>query len=165
LHDIWALDASIPFKNIQLVEMISAIVMWVFWLERNKIYFKGESKINSNNGSSCYKFSFFLVQNSQWIFISQFTITNVTGCAKSLYADWKSGDRDGLGGDGTGSRFNVWRREWSGLFDGLMTFLFMINMIVLGVVMNIALYLCFVGIIRSTENFWNVAYWSWLFLY
>jgi hypothetical protein len=43
LHDIWALDASIPFKNIQLVEMISAIVMWVFWLERNKIYFKGDN--------------------------------------------------------------------------------------------------------------------------
>jgi hypothetical protein len=41
LHDIWALDASIPFKNIQFVEMIRSIVMWVFWLERNRICFKG----------------------------------------------------------------------------------------------------------------------------
>jgi hypothetical protein len=41
LHDIWTLDASIPFKNIQLVEIIRAAIMWVFWLERNIIYFKG----------------------------------------------------------------------------------------------------------------------------
>jgi hypothetical protein len=46
LQDIWSIDASIPFKNIHLVEMIRAAILWVFWLERNKICFKGGTPKN-----------------------------------------------------------------------------------------------------------------------
>jgi zinc-binding in reverse transcriptase len=39
LEDIWFLDASIPVKHAQLVEMIRGAVMWTIWLERNNVCF------------------------------------------------------------------------------------------------------------------------------
>jgi hypothetical protein len=34
------MDTIIPFKNISLVEIIRGVVLWIVWLERNRLYFK-----------------------------------------------------------------------------------------------------------------------------
>jgi zinc-binding in reverse transcriptase len=39
LADLWYLDSSIPLKDVVLVETVGGAVLWVIWLERNRIYF------------------------------------------------------------------------------------------------------------------------------
>jgi hypothetical protein len=39
LDDLWKIDASISFKNETLVEIIRSVVLWIVWLERNRICF------------------------------------------------------------------------------------------------------------------------------
>jgi hypothetical protein len=39
LNDLWYLDLSIPLKDVVLVETVRGAILWVIWLERNRIYF------------------------------------------------------------------------------------------------------------------------------
>jgi hypothetical protein len=42
LEDIWLLDAVIPFKNRIVAENDRGVVMWIIWLERNRICFQNK---------------------------------------------------------------------------------------------------------------------------
>jgi hypothetical protein len=46
LDDFWILDASIPFKHVQLIEMIRG-AMWTIWLERNWLYLNADNTLKS----------------------------------------------------------------------------------------------------------------------
>jgi hypothetical protein len=51
LEDIWVIDAMIPYKNIQLIEMIRGAVLWTIWLEMSRLCFQnGSSKIIKSVG-------------------------------------------------------------------------------------------------------------------
>jgi hypothetical protein len=39
LADLWYLDSNIPLKDVVLIETVRGAVLWVIWLERNRIYF------------------------------------------------------------------------------------------------------------------------------
>jgi hypothetical protein len=39
--DIWQLEASIPYKDSKLCELIRGVFLWIVWNERNRIIFKG----------------------------------------------------------------------------------------------------------------------------
>lgn len=43
ISDLWVLDAYIPFKNKPLVELIRGAVIWVIWLERNRVCFQNNT--------------------------------------------------------------------------------------------------------------------------
>ena len=40
MDDVWFLNACIPLKHIPLVEFVRGAVLWIIWLERNKICFQ-----------------------------------------------------------------------------------------------------------------------------
>ena len=39
LDDLWLLDASIPLKDRLLVELLRGAILWIVWLERNRVIF------------------------------------------------------------------------------------------------------------------------------
>jgi hypothetical protein len=39
LQDLWYIDSSIPIKDTVNVEMVRRAILWVIWLERNKLCF------------------------------------------------------------------------------------------------------------------------------
>jgi hypothetical protein len=39
LQDLWYIDCSIPLKDNVIVEMVRETILWVIWLERNKLCF------------------------------------------------------------------------------------------------------------------------------
>lgn len=43
MADLWAIDAYIPMKDSNVVELIRGAVLWCVWLERNSLIFKNEN--------------------------------------------------------------------------------------------------------------------------
>jgi zinc-binding in reverse transcriptase len=43
LQDLWNLDCSILLKDTIIVETIRGVILWVVWLERNKVCFRSSS--------------------------------------------------------------------------------------------------------------------------
>ena len=43
LDDLWLLDASIPLKDRLLVELLRGAILWIVWLERNRVIFHDNS--------------------------------------------------------------------------------------------------------------------------
>lgn len=41
--DLWWIDTSIPLKDKCLVELVRGTILWIVWLERNKICFQNTS--------------------------------------------------------------------------------------------------------------------------
>lgn len=41
IEDLWHIDGCIPFKDLKLCELIRSVFLWVIWLERNRLIFKG----------------------------------------------------------------------------------------------------------------------------
>jgi hypothetical protein len=65
LEDIWVIDALIPYKNSQLIEMIRGAVLWTIWLERNKLCFQNDPpKIIKSVGMQILRLVFFWCQHA-----------------------------------------------------------------------------------------------------
>ena len=45
IEELWLLDAAIPLKDKLLLEMIRGAVLWLLWLERNKVIFQGSQPV------------------------------------------------------------------------------------------------------------------------
>jgi hypothetical protein len=41
IQELWQLEAKIPYKDVKLTELIREAFLWVIWLERNRLIFKG----------------------------------------------------------------------------------------------------------------------------